>query len=126
MGNKNSSIFPEDLDAALRSIAEERKFRLRKETHYEANNRELTWTRGKHLYRIVFYYNEQDSLEISVVFYKDTFPVFPIFFSWCQNYVPLFPYIAKQNWKNMPNLPLNLSRNEYKQKVSDMINSIIS
>ena len=112
------------LEEALQEISHEYQFRLLKETHYEANNRELRWTKGIKIYRLDFDYSGAVPNSISVTMLIDRFLFFPNVFEWCHDYIPGFPYCAKIIWEKLPDLPLGFSKDEYKEKIKLYIKEI--
>jgi len=95
--------FPEVVDRVLRKISDEAHFRLHKNTHYDALNRELRWLKRNIQTRLNFEF-DGNSL-ITVTLYRDEFSCCPRFFIWLHNNVPMFPYLAKINFKKLGSLP---------------------
>ena len=54
----------------------------------------------------------------------DTFPFFPRFLVWCHDFIPMFPYFAKITWKQLPSVPVGLTKDEYKEKIKEIIKEI--
>lgn len=102
--------FPRNLNDALSDLAKGRKLCLGKDTHFEANNRELEWIKGNVCHRLNF---NHAGIDITVCYYKDIFKVFPRFFRWCHNFIPLFPCFVKIQRKPLENLPSNMSKADY-------------
>ena len=111
--------FPHAVQQALEELATQRGLKLRKETHYDAANRELHWFESNRLHRLDFNLDREKPL-ITVTHYVDEFPkLLPkAFLIWCHNFIPLFPYCAKIKWQRLTELSLDLSLDEYKQKLS--------
>lgn len=112
--------FPLELHNALVEIAIEYRLKFEKETHFEARNRELWWFRKSTLYRLNFEFIH-DEPSILVFYYVDRFPIFPKLLAWCHDFIPMFPYYAKITWQQLPNFPLDLTKDEYKEKIKEII-----
>jgi len=112
--------FPSNFDEALKSISTEFKIKLLKETHYEARNRELHWLEKNRLHRLDFNF---DNNMIAVTHYIDKFsiPLPKKILIWCHDYIPGFPYCAKISWEKLSPLPLELSKEEYKARLEEII-----
>ncbi len=81
------------LSEVLSEIASEQHFTVRRDTHYDANNLELQWWRGRELNRIDF--QPLSVGELAISHSRDTFPLLPRALLWLHNAVPLFPYLAR-------------------------------
>lgn len=69
------------------------------DTHYDAQNWELSWWNGNTHHRMDFQPLERG--EISITHYKDHFPCLPKLFYWAHNAIPMFPYYARVEWNNL-------------------------
>lgn len=116
--------FPEDIHNALLELARECRIKLRKETHYEARDRELRWYIKNSIYRLNFDFSTKDSF-VSVTYLIDKFPIpIPQLFEWGHDYIPYFPYCAKITWKRLDDLSLGLTKEEYKKKIKEILAKI--
>jgi hypothetical protein len=113
--------FPLAIDAVLRKIADEFELHLARNTHYEATNRELKWFENKVQKRINFTFVGN---EISVTFYKDTFPFSPRFLIWCHNNIPMFRYSPRIEWRTIEKLPVDQSEDFYLPKLRALIEQV--
>lgn len=110
--------FPCKLDKALQAAAKDRGFRLMRETHYDAINRELCWFERNMQKRIDF---DFDGNIVRVTFYGDRFPCFPRLWIGLHNIVPMFPYVAKIEWRCLDELPPGGERAFYDAKLQSYI-----
>ncbi len=62
-------------------------------SHYDAQNWQLSWWRGATFHRLDF--QPLDDRELSVTHYSDHFRFFPRVFRWAHQVIPLFPYLAQ-------------------------------
>ena len=113
--------FPVDLESVLKKIAREKSFCFRGETHYDSNDRELYWFKNNVQYRISFTFVDE---RIKVVFYKDFFKANPKLCLWLHNNIPMFPRLAKIEWKELGGLLINQSADFYYQKILSFISNI--
>jgi hypothetical protein len=97
--------------------------KLKGDTYFEAINRELVWFKENTQYRLDF--TLRQSLVV-VTYYVNEFPLFPKLLIWCNNYIPMFPHYAKITWYQLPDIALELNKNEYKKIVKDYIDKILS
>ena len=72
---------------------------LARDTHYDANNLELSWWQGRIYHRIDF--QPMLSGDIRVTHYRDQYPFLPKLLCWLRNYVPLFPSVARVEWESV-------------------------
>jgi len=115
--------FPDYLNEALEEIGLEYNLKLKKETHYEAIDRELQRIHKNRLDRLNFTFDSKNSL-VKLTHYADAFPLFPKFLIWCHNFIPGFPYLGKIKWESLTDLPVGLSKEEYKVKVTAYVRTI--
>jgi hypothetical protein len=89
--------------SALASIlaveAAGRGLTLAHDTHYDANNLELSWWQERICHRIDF--QPMLSGEVAVTHYRDQYPFLPKLLRWLRNYVPLFPSVARVEWESV-------------------------
>jgi hypothetical protein len=71
---------------------------LAHDTHYDANNLELSWWQGPICHRIDF--QPMLSGEVAVTHYRDHYPCLPKLLRWLHHYVPLFPFVARVEWES--------------------------
>ena len=120
-----NSNFPPTLDQALEELAKEYHLIIRRNTHYEAINRELWQFHGHWLYRLNLNFDGTEA-NVSVTSYIDKFPVFLakllILF---HNIIPGFPYCARISWRREGTLPLGLRENEYRDKLRSYIENCL-
>ena len=89
----------QQLGAYLKSKAPELGVRLAFDTHYDANNWELSWWQGKVLNRLDF--QPLEATQVAVTHHEDRFRVLPHFLRWAHNNIPLFPYLANLEWRRL-------------------------
>ena len=109
---------PEQLNEALKAIAFENKLKLSHNTHYNAVNAELRFTYGNLIKRINC---EVVNNMVHVVAYIEIFPFFPILLRWCQNNIPMFPFLAKIKWKRVAKLPVSETKGFYQEKIVNLL-----
>lgn len=120
--------FPELLDKMLYNFAEQNKLVLKKETHYEAINRELIWFEKNICKRLDFtvVINESDNQKfIDVTYLESIYPsLFPRLSRWLEKNIPYFPSFAKHGkWEKIDKFSIDLQEglekriNSYFQKV---------
>jgi hypothetical protein len=81
-------------------------------------NRELEWTEKNIKKRIDLTYMDEF---VTVTFYKDKFPVWPRFLTWCHDNIPWFHYGAEIEWESLDKLPLNKSYDFYDKMIRSYI-----
>jgi hypothetical protein len=87
------------LEQTLKAQAARYGLCLAYDTHYDAENWELSWWQGNVLHRLDF--QPMDSGEIQVHHYLDKFPGLPRLLQWAHNTIPMFPYLAKMEWSKV-------------------------
>jgi len=87
------------LEQILKAQAGRFGLRLAHDTHYDAENWELSWWQGNVLHRLDF--QPMDSGEIQVHHHRDKFPGLPRLLRWAHNAIPMFPYLAKMEWSKV-------------------------
>jgi hypothetical protein len=85
------------LASILAAEAAGRGLTLAQDTHYDANNVELSWWQGRICHRIDF--QPIPSGEVAVTHYRDYYPCLPKLLHWLHNSVPLFPSVARVEWE---------------------------
>lgn len=108
------SNFPENIEKVINAIAKENRMVVKKETHYDAVNREMYWFEKNRRKRIDFAL--VNSL-IVVTSYDDIFPVCPLILTWCHDYIPMFPLFAKIQWEKVDELLLGETEGYYHEKI---------
>jgi len=68
-------------------------------THYDANNWELSWWQGRICHRIDF--QSMRSGEVMVTHYRDRDPYLPKLLRRLHSYLPLFPSVARVEWESV-------------------------
>lgn len=86
----------QQLGTFLKTQASRTGAHLSFDTHYDAQNWQLSWWRGTTLHRLDFQPLEHGNL--SVTHYRDHFRFFPRLLRWAHNAIPLFPYVARVEW----------------------------
>jgi len=87
------------LGSFLKSKAGSPGVRLAFDTHYDARNWELSWWRGKVLHRLDF--QPLEATQVAVTLNKDQFRLLPKFLRWAHDAIPLFPYLASNEWNRL-------------------------
>ena len=72
------------------------------DTHYDAQNWQLSWWRGHILHRLDF--QPLPGNIVTVTHYTDSFKILPRFLCWAHNVIPLLPYLAHIEFKPLGNL----------------------
>ena len=81
------------LGAFLGPQADRLGLRLAFDTHYDAQNWELSWWRGRTLHRLDF--QPLGTGKCAVTHYRDQFRLLPRFLRWAHYAIPMFPYAAR-------------------------------
>lgn len=87
------------LASLLAAEAAGRGLTLAQDTHYDANNLELSWWQGRIYHRIDF--QPMLSGDVTVTHYRDQYPFLPKLLRWLRKYVPLFPSVARVEWESV-------------------------
>ena len=87
------------LGTFLRAEAKRTGTYLAFDTHYDAQNWQLSWWRGATLHRLDFQPLEHGRL--SATYYQDHFRFLPRLLRWAHNAIPHFPYMARIEWSNI-------------------------
>jgi len=98
---------------------------LLQETHFEATDRELIWFERNKLHRVNFDFSDPTQF-LRTTYYIDEFPLFPRVLIWCHNYIPMFPYLARIAWHQLPDIPLGLKKDDYRKIIKEYIAKIRS
>lgn len=94
---------------------------LRKDTHYDAVDLEMSWFEKKTRKRINFTLFDKD---LVVTFYWDMFPLFPRMSIWCHHYIPMFSMCAKIYWRGLDRLALGESDDYYRQTIKTYVHEV--
>ena len=86
------------LGTLLRAEASRTGVHLAFDTHYDAQNWQLSWWRGATLHRLDFQPLEHGRL--SITHYRDHFRFLPRLLRWAHDAIPFFPYMARIEWSN--------------------------
>jgi hypothetical protein len=89
----------QQLGTFLKSEAHRAGMRLAFDTHYDAQNWQLSWWRGSILHRLDF--QPLGHGELAITHYKDHFRLLPKLMRWAHRAIPLFPYLARIEWSTL-------------------------
>jgi hypothetical protein len=107
----NFRDFPDEVHQVLKELRDEYKIKMKKETHYDAIDRELQWYDKNRLYRLNFDFSGSPSfITVHMLITKFVFPFF------------LFPLCSKTTWEKFADIPLGLSKEKYKEIIKKYIN----
>lgn len=112
---------PQQLGDYLKSEATQRGLRLRFDTHYDAQNWVLSWWHGSTLHHLDFQPLENE--QFSITHYQDNFKYFPRFMYWAHRVIPMFPNLAKIEWKNIALEHFPLQEQQVATYISDSLNA---
>jgi hypothetical protein len=110
---------PTELAEAVEAIARDSGLTVAYDTHYDAGNVALSWWTGKKLNRLDF--QPLHDAEIQVTFLTDAYPVLPRLLRWARRSIPLFPHIAKTEYRVLGNLSRDERRNKYATQIRDFL-----
>lgn len=115
--------FPDSFDEAIKKVALTNKVVLRKDSHYDAIDRELQWFEARLLKRIYFSLGESS---IDVTFYINRFSKNPKTALMFYHLLPtIFKYPAQIEWEPFKSLPMNKSSEFYYNKILNYINDAL-
>ena len=80
-------------------VANAKGLALSLNTHYDATNCEFSWWVGNIKHRVDF--QPMESKEITVTYYRDSYPFFGKLFRWAHYIIPLFPYVATSTFETL-------------------------
>lgn len=110
--------FPQPLNRVLEICAKENGAKLLRNTHYNAVNVELVFYLGDSVRRLNC---ELVESRVHVFLYIETFPCFPVVLRWCQNNIPMFPSLAKRQWKKVAELPDTEADDYYSARIAAFV-----
>lgn len=114
------SDFPFELAEAIRSVANERRLTVARDTHYDADNMVLQWwSSGRELHRLDF--QPMPEGHVLVTSMRDIYPFLGRILRWAWSTIPLFPYAAKTHQRSLGTLEPPFSTDMLRSKVSGFL-----
>ena len=118
---------PIELESAIRRIAQEQGLRVALDTHYDAQNCELSWINGGAKYRIDFQTISSGSTHVTL--YRDHYRCLPKLLSWADHNIPYFAFLAplyrKIDYQSLRDISNGESLNYYIKAIRELINGIV-
>jgi hypothetical protein len=93
------SGLPSDAKERIEQIAGEKGLCVQYDTHFDANNCEVTWWTGPIRYRLDF--QPLGESFVVVTFNRDSFPFLPRLLLWAWRNIPLFPSFARISTRSL-------------------------
>jgi hypothetical protein len=94
------------------------------DTHFEAQNWQLSWWTGCSLHRLDF--QPVSAQSVSVTHYEDHFRGFPRLLRWAHSVVPYFPYLARIECRRSHSISLPVEETELITLVDRAVSTIDS
>jgi hypothetical protein len=91
------------------------------DTHFDAQNWQLSWWRNTTFHRLNF--QPLENGRISITHYRDHFRFFPRLLRWAHCTIPNFPYMARIEWINKAMEQFPLEEEEIKTIVSSVVDA---
>ena len=117
---------PIELECAIRRIAQEQGLRVALDTHYDAQNCELSWINGRVKYRIDF--QSISARSTNVTLYYDHYRCLPKLLSWADLNIPCFAYLSpvymKIDYQSLIDLSNDESFDYYIKVIRELINGV--
>ena len=111
---------PAELESSLKSASERLGVQCHFDTHFEAQNWELSWWKAGLLHRLDFQPGSMGG--VSVTHYQDKFPILPRLLHWARSSVPYFPYLARTERMSSSSIALPIEERE----VLDLVAGAVS
>lgn len=110
----------DDLGVVLKNAAIRHGVECRFDTHFEAQNWELSWWDGKLWNRLDF--QPCGIHGVTVTHYRDTYSFLPKFWRWAHRHIPYVPYMAKIDFDGLGHIAMPAE--EY--KVLEVVDATIT
>jgi len=110
---------PAELAEAVEEVARTFGLHVGYDTHFDAGNVELSWWSGRKLKRLAF--QPIPNAGIQVTFLTDTYPLLPKLFRTLRSFIPMFPHMAKTEYRVLGVLDNSQERARYAERVRQFV-----
>lgn len=104
-----------ELKEAVLSLAKEHGLLVSHDTHYDANNLEVSWWEDRVFHRLDFQPVSEQQIQINSI--KESYPIFPRLLCWVRRHIPMFQFCATQESINIGQINQALSGDDYARQI---------
>jgi len=110
---------PAEFAEAVEEVAATSGLRVGYDTHFDAGNVELRWWSGRRLKRLDF--QPMPNAGIQVTFLTDAYPFLPRLLRSLRSVIPMFPHVAKTEYRVIGTLDRNQDRARYAESIRRLV-----